>query len=233
MEAFANSYHKSNLSLFKSADEAYTLAFALIMLNTDAHDPKIKKKMTKEEFVKNVRPALAKDTSVSEDYLNKLYDSIVNNEIMLHSVAMKGYLFKLGRTGGAGHNWNKRWFVLQNSCLYYYQKATDARARASIPLEDMVVAKAQHDERPFCLMLSRLDGHVINSIKYTSPTKDKTERGEHSFLLLSAESEKERDKWLKLLQKHVFFSKNPFFPLPNPVKRVPGKSSTVDFNTLQ
>ena len=36
---------------FATADVAYLLAFALIMLHTDAHNPGIKNKMTKDEFV--------------------------------------------------------------------------------------------------------------------------------------------------------------------------------------
>lgn len=43
------------LILFFLLDTAYVLAFSLIMLNTDAHNPCIKQKMTKEQFILNNR----------------------------------------------------------------------------------------------------------------------------------------------------------------------------------
>lgn len=39
MEKFAERYCRDNPSAFAAADGAYLLAFAIIMLNTDAHNP--------------------------------------------------------------------------------------------------------------------------------------------------------------------------------------------------
>jgi len=36
-----------------SIDTAYVLAFSIILLNTDLHNSRIKRKMTKEEFIRN------------------------------------------------------------------------------------------------------------------------------------------------------------------------------------
>ncbi len=47
MEKFAERYLKCNPNSFKSADVAYVLAYSVIMLNTDLHNPQVKKKMTK------------------------------------------------------------------------------------------------------------------------------------------------------------------------------------------
>lgn len=47
MEKFAERYLKCNPASFKSADVAYVLAYSVIMLNTDLHNPQVKKKMTK------------------------------------------------------------------------------------------------------------------------------------------------------------------------------------------
>jgi len=47
MEKFAERYLKCNPGSFKSADVAYVLAYSVIMLNTDLHNPQVKKKMTK------------------------------------------------------------------------------------------------------------------------------------------------------------------------------------------
>ena len=51
MEAFAQWYHDNNpKSFFANVEAVHLLAFAIIMLNTDLHNPAIKKKMTKFEF---------------------------------------------------------------------------------------------------------------------------------------------------------------------------------------
>ncbi len=48
MEKFAERYVNCNADTFKSADVAYVLAYSVIMLNTDAHNPGVKNKMTKD-----------------------------------------------------------------------------------------------------------------------------------------------------------------------------------------
>ena len=45
-------YCRDNPNLFKNADTAYILAYAVIMLNTDAHNPMVTNKMTKSDFVR-------------------------------------------------------------------------------------------------------------------------------------------------------------------------------------
>lgn len=51
MERFAERYCKDNPDVFKTSDGAYLLSFALIMLNTDAHNPMADKKLSLEDFV--------------------------------------------------------------------------------------------------------------------------------------------------------------------------------------
>lgn len=48
MEKFAERFVHCNPDKFKSADVAYVLAYSVIMLNTDAHNPGVKVKMSKE-----------------------------------------------------------------------------------------------------------------------------------------------------------------------------------------
>lgn len=48
MEKFAERYVNCNPEAFKSADVAYVLAYSVIMLNTDAHNPQVKAKMSQQ-----------------------------------------------------------------------------------------------------------------------------------------------------------------------------------------
>ena len=82
MEKFAERYHKLNPTVYKSADTAYVLAFSVIMLNTDAHNPQVKNKMTKEGFIRNNR-GIDDGQDLPKEILEDLYDRIVNNEIKM------------------------------------------------------------------------------------------------------------------------------------------------------
>eukprot|EP00741_Cyanophora_paradoxa_P005196 tig00000852_g5036.t1 len=82
MEKFAERYCKDNPGVFASADTAYVLAYSVIMLNTDAHNPQIQKKMTKAEFVRNNR-GINDSGDLPQEFLEELYDRIVKNEIKM------------------------------------------------------------------------------------------------------------------------------------------------------
>ena len=66
MQSFAERYDTCNPGEFSGKDTSYVLAFALIMLNTDAHNPDVKKKMTKAQFLGNLAQV---DTTLSDAYL--------------------------------------------------------------------------------------------------------------------------------------------------------------------
>ncbi|KAK7363367.1 hypothetical protein VNO77_05507 [Canavalia gladiata] len=82
MEKFAERYCADNPGLFKNADTAYVLAYAVIMLNTDAHNPMVWPKMAKSDFVRmNARDD--PDECAPRELLEEIYDSIVNEEIKM------------------------------------------------------------------------------------------------------------------------------------------------------
>ncbi|KAI9329427.1 hypothetical protein BDR26DRAFT_842136 [Obelidium mucronatum] len=82
MEKFADRYCETNPDTFAKADTAYTLAFSIIMLNTDAHSLQIKNKMDKAGFLKNNR-GINDNTDLPDEYLAGIYDEILGNEIIM------------------------------------------------------------------------------------------------------------------------------------------------------
>jgi len=52
------------------------------MLNTDAHNPQVKHRMTESDFIKNNR-GINDGHDLPEDFLSGIYDDIVNNEIRM------------------------------------------------------------------------------------------------------------------------------------------------------
>eukprot|EP00762_Andalucia_godoyi_P002222 ANDGO_07584.mRNA.1 Ankyrin repeat len=85
IEQFANRYYEQNSHAFKTKDAGYLLAFAIIMLNTDAHNPKIKRRMTREDFVRNLR-GVNNSEDLDRAFLEGIYDRIVANEIRMKDV---------------------------------------------------------------------------------------------------------------------------------------------------
>lgn len=79
---FFCSYCADNLGLFKNPDTAYFLAYAVIMLNTDAHNPNAKSRMSKSDFVRMNSSTDAEEHAPME-LLEEIYDSIVKEEIKL------------------------------------------------------------------------------------------------------------------------------------------------------
>ncbi len=53
MEVFALEYHKHNTSLgmFKSEDGAYILSFAIMMLHTSLHNPSVKLRTSRKQWL--------------------------------------------------------------------------------------------------------------------------------------------------------------------------------------
>jgi len=54
----------------------------VILLNTDAHNPQVKKRMTKAEFTKNNR-GINDNGDLPEEFLSDIFDEIVTNEIKM------------------------------------------------------------------------------------------------------------------------------------------------------
>ena len=82
MEKFAEKFCTENPGRYPSADSAYVLSFAVIMLNTDLHSPQIKKKMSLEEFVK-LGKGINTEIEISPAELARLYRNIEAEPISL------------------------------------------------------------------------------------------------------------------------------------------------------
>ncbi|KAG4190196.1 hypothetical protein ERO13_A07G018300v2 [Gossypium hirsutum] len=82
MEKFAERYCADNPGLFKNADTAYVLAYAVIMLNTDAHNPMVWPKMSKSDFIR-MNATNDPEESAPTELLEEIYDSIVKEEIKM------------------------------------------------------------------------------------------------------------------------------------------------------
>ncbi|KAF8644147.1 hypothetical protein AX16_008674 [Volvariella volvacea WC 439] len=81
-QTFASIYFASGPAEIKSEDAVYILAFSVIMLNTDLHNPQVRKRMTIEDYKRNLR-GTNNGSDFSPEFLQNIYDSIRKREIVM------------------------------------------------------------------------------------------------------------------------------------------------------
>lgn len=108
LEKFADHWHDSNGRPFASADAAFTLAYAVIMLNVDQHNYNAKRQsipMTADEFKRNLKKVDG-GADFDQDMLDEIYTSIKGEEIVMPAeqtgLVKENYLWKVLLRRGAG-----------------------------------------------------------------------------------------------------------------------------------
>ncbi|XP_054265993.1 Golgi-specific brefeldin A-resistance guanine nucleotide exchange factor 1-like isoform X2 [Macrosteles quadrilineatus] len=108
MEHFAEHWHKCNGEPFANADAAFTLAYAVIMLNVDQHNHNVKRQnnpMTADEFKRNLKKVNG-GQDFDQDLLDDIYIAIKNEEIVMPAeqtgLVRDNYLWKVLLRRGEG-----------------------------------------------------------------------------------------------------------------------------------
>lgn len=101
LEHFAEHWHKSNNEPFANSDAAFTLAYAIIMLNVDQHNHNVRKQSTPmkvEDFKKNLKNVNG-GQNFDDEMLEEIYASINNEEIVMPAeqtgLVKENYLWKV------------------------------------------------------------------------------------------------------------------------------------------
>ncbi|CAL8304679.1 unnamed protein product [Merluccius merluccius] len=201
MEAFASRYCDCNSRVFQSTDTCYILSFSIIMLNTSLHNPNVRDKPDLQRFF-TMNRGIDSGDDLSADLLTKLYESIYNepfkipeddgNDLTLtfFNPDREGWLLK---RGGRVKTWKRRWFILTDNCLYYFQYTTDKDPIGIIPLENLSVRAIQDPTKQYCLELSSCTGQKIKACKIVNRA---LVEGKHQAYRLSAASTQEQDSWI-------------------------------------
>uniref|UniRef100_A0A7N5P0T2 Cytohesin 1 n=1 Tax=Ailuropoda melanoleuca TaxID=9646 RepID=A0A7N5P0T2_AILME len=195
MEAFAQRYCQCNNGVFQSTDTCYVLSFAIIMLNTSLHNPNVKDKPTVERFIAMNR-GINDGGDLPEELLRNLYESIKNEPFKIpeddgndlthtfFNPDREGWLLKLG---GRVKTWKRRWFILTDNCLYYFEYTTNC-FELYIPDNKDQVIKACKTEA---------DGRVVE--------------GNHTVYRISAPTPEEKEEWIKCIKAAI--SRDPFYEM--------------------
>ncbi|TKC53742.1 hypothetical protein EI555_018490, partial [Monodon monoceros] len=231
MEAFAQRYCLCNPGVFQSTDTCYVLSFAVIMLNTSLHNPNVRDKPGLERFVAMNR-GINEGGDLPEELLREpgiadhafapqnLYDSIRNEPFKIpeddgndlthtfFNPDREGWLLKLG---GRVKTWKRRWFILTDNCLYYFEYTTDKEPRGIIPLENLSIREVDDPRKPNCfeLYIRNNKGQLIKACK--TEADGRVVEGNHMVYRISAPTQEEKDEWIKSIQAAV--SVDPFYEM--------------------
>lgn len=81
-ETFARKYFASRPPGIRSEDAVYVLAYSIIMLNTDLHNPQVTRRMTTADYQRNLR-GVNDGADFDQAYLAAIYDGIRRREIVM------------------------------------------------------------------------------------------------------------------------------------------------------
>uniref|UniRef100_A0A8B9M1W1 Cytohesin 4 n=1 Tax=Accipiter nisus TaxID=211598 RepID=A0A8B9M1W1_9AVES len=225
MEAFANWYCKCNPGVFQSTDTCYILSFSIIMLNTSLHNPNVKDKTPFERFV-SINKGIDNGEDLPEELLKNLFESIKNEPFSIpeddgndlthtfFNPNREGWLLKLG---GRVKTWKRRWFILTDNCLYYFEYTTDKEPLGIIPLENLSVQKVDDPKKPNCFELfnPKCKGQKIKACK--TDGDGKVVEGKHQSYKISAATPVERDEWIEAIRTSI--TQDPFYDLVSARKK--------------
>jgi len=167
--------------------------------------------MTKMEFLNNTK-TINNGSPLAKDFMENLYDKIVADEIKMETegkmwtnAEKKGWLIK---QGGQIKTWKRRWFILDNNCLYYFKTPQDLEPCGIIPLENLQVTRSDAKKR-HCLVISDPSGSAVKSARIGSDGS--VVKGNHQAFYVAAQNFEELESWLNAINTNIH--RNPFYDL--------------------
>lgn len=218
MECFAKRYCESNPGVFESADTCYVLSFSVIMLNTSLHNPNVKEKPDLERFI-SMNKGINEGGDLPRELLESLYDSIKKEPFKIpeddgndlthtfFNPDKEGWLWK---QGGRIKSWKRRWFILTDNCLYYFEFTQDREPRGIIPLENLQLRNVEDTKKSHCFELYATDNRdVIKAAKMDADGR--VVEGRHLTYRMSAGTAEEKEEWMKAVRASI--SRDPFYEM--------------------
>jgi len=218
MDAFSSHYCEQNPNIFEEPDTCFILSFSIIMLNTALHNPNAKMKITGEQFIRQNK-GINNSKDLDPDMLDAIYRNIKEEPFKIpdenyddlmytfFSPEREGWLLK---QGGSWKTWKRRWFVLNDKCLYYFQHTAENVPKGIIPLENVRVRACEDkDGKQFCFEIYSDMSDIIKGCKTDS--SGTVVQGNHKHYRMSATSEEDREVWIQCIQESI--REHPFYKI--------------------
>ncbi|KAB0404451.1 hypothetical protein E2I00_018385 [Balaenoptera physalus] len=214
-----------NLQVLQAFVDCHEFANLNLVQALSLHNPNVRDRPPFERFV-SMNRGINDGSDLPEEQLRNLFDSIKSEPFSIpeddgndlthtfFNPDREGWLLKLG---GRVKTWKRRWFILTDSCLYYFEFTTDKEPRGIIPLENLSVQKVDDPKKPFCLELYNPScrGQKIKACK--TDGDGKVVEGKHESYRISASSAEERDQWIKAIRASI--TRVPFYDLVSARKK--------------
>ena len=128
-----------------------------------------------------------------QEFIDKYYmDAIIaprrDSQIYEEIIAKEGFLWKQGERL---HFWNKRWYLMSGSCMYYYVHKDDVRPKGVIFLTGCLIDKVVDEA-------SELKGYF--GIELLHQDLCTGEHHKHDRRVVYCKSDKDRNEWLQQMQ---------------------------------
>ncbi|KAI7850967.1 hypothetical protein BDC45DRAFT_516867 [Circinella umbellata] len=81
-DTFAEVFYETQPPQIANPEAAQLLAYSIILLNTDQHNPQIRRRMTLEDYMRNLRGVNDKK-DFPKDHLQEIYEAIKHDEIVM------------------------------------------------------------------------------------------------------------------------------------------------------
>ncbi|CAP39464.2 Protein CBR-GRP-1 [Caenorhabditis briggsae] len=215
LEKFAEIYALQNPS-YGNADQAHTVAYSCIMVNTLLHNPNVKDKPTLEKYIE-MNEQLLESGAITIEQLTEVYESVSItqfkipdevsptgkgsvNDILLHA-EREGWLFKQSSNPlfSGALSWKKRWFVLSENCLYYFDQMTDKEPKGIITLANVGIRKVEAPTRPFMFEIYSLSDGQIKACK--TEQDGRLVEGRHSIYRICAVNDEDMRSWINAISR--------------------------------
>ncbi|KAH0787535.1 Sec7 domain containing protein [Histomonas meleagridis] len=211
VQTFSNCYFTVNPHTYSNPEIPYILSFALIMLNSDLHNPNVQHRMTCQQFINNIKNSYKIMNEVCDEDLTTMYDSlkrnpfhfsVKSNSFLAMSAPKNNGTLKL-KTDKIFSKWKKYYFVLVNSSLYFFkdnsQESKDDPL-GSIQLTEVEILESHRKNVEFIIRTVE-----DKQMQFVSFDKKKTPQimKDIRMVFLKAKNKDEREKWITWLRRSV------------------------------
>uniref|UniRef100_A0A8R1TV30 SEC7 domain-containing protein n=1 Tax=Onchocerca volvulus TaxID=6282 RepID=A0A8R1TV30_ONCVO len=235
VNAFARRYCANNPGVFSSigknvkfvgsrvADTCYILCFAIVMLNTALHNRNVKTPLTLDGFI-TMYHGIDEGRDVPRELLESIYESIRTEPFQFptddgefyntfFNPDREGWLLKqassLATTRPFLKSWKRRWFILAEKCLYYFEHTTAKEPRGIIPLENVHVRAIEEKGKPYCFEIYSDSSEIIKACK-TEPD-GRMVVGRHTSYKMCTFSQEEMNQWISAIERSINY--DPFYQM--------------------
>uniref|UniRef100_A0A8R1II74 PH domain-containing protein n=1 Tax=Caenorhabditis japonica TaxID=281687 RepID=A0A8R1II74_CAEJA len=186
------------------------------MVNTLLHNPNVKDKPSLEKYIEMNEDLLATG-SITVEQLTEVFQSVSVtqfkipdevaatgkgsvDDILLHA-EREGWLFKQSSNPvfSGPLSWKKRWFVLSENCLYYFEQMTDREPKGIITLANVGIRKVETPPRPNMFEIFSLSDGQIKACK--TEQDGRLVEGRHSIYRICAVNEEDMRSWINAISR--------------------------------